>query len=371
MTTTALPPYLSRPQILERLLAIFPEGVPFRSYCTRDIAGGTVFAMLYVGAVDGSGRYLAPKQVYRMSDEQASLESDAERLAYADASLRPGFLHRGSAWYADTTREPIRDETLRQGLVPTGAVHERKDIATTSSKPRYALSQDFAALLHPALEAAELAAAISHWQKAHLTAGALARVALVRAGASKDEQAYFVTFPNGETQRLTPGISSVITKAVIEEFASRFLRDPAVLWVSESGNKVVARHDIIAKSIGLEIDPSKHLPDIILADLGDKNNVLLVFIEVVATDGPISEHRRSELMHIARDAGHEEGQVAFVTAFEERGKSAFRKCFPDLAWQSFVWFASEPSNLVGLFGSSIQNGVSIHQLLGAATKPSE
>jgi hypothetical protein len=70
---------------------------------------------------------------------------------------RAGFLKKnfqvpGTRWYADNTREPIRDETLRDGLVAVGAVVRREDLPTTSGAPRYALKLDFAALFDPIIE---------------------------------------------------------------------------------------------------------------------------------------------------------------------------------------------------------------------------
>ena len=65
------------------------------------------------------------------------------------------------------TREPIRDETLREGLVAVGAATLRPDLATTSSKPRYALRADFAALFAPGLSDSALAGAIARWQEHH------------------------------------------------------------------------------------------------------------------------------------------------------------------------------------------------------------
>ena len=42
----------------------------------------------------------------------------AERADWAEASLRPGaFADIAGRWYAPNTREPIRDETLRSGLI--------------------------------------------------------------------------------------------------------------------------------------------------------------------------------------------------------------------------------------------------------------
>jgi len=81
-------------------------------------------------------------------------------------------------------------------------------------------------------------------KRAALNQGTLARIALIRHGAAAGGSYVLVTFPSGETRRMTPGPSTDITKAVIEVFAPRFLQSPAVLFVSESGNKVVARDDI-------------------------------------------------------------------------------------------------------------------------------
>jgi hypothetical protein len=361
----SLPPYVSREIVQERLLRIFPEGTPFRNYCTREIAGSTVFAMLYIGAIEESGRFLGPKHVYRMSDEQAALSSDNARVEYAADVQKAGSISRGRAWYADTTREPIRDETLRQGLISAGAALDRKDLATTSSKPRYSLTKDFAALFNPALGGEALDSAIERWRKAHLSASALARIEILRAGATLDPSGIEVEFPNREVRRLSAGQSSIITKAVVEEFAPRFLQTPAVLWLSESGNKVVARDDLLAKRIHLHIDPSRNLPDIILVDTG-RPELLLVFVEVVATDGPISEDRRAELLALATDAGFDEKHVAFVTAFMDREATAFRKAFASLAWNSFAWVAGEPDRIVALMGFQDLARTKLHDVLALA-----
>jgi hypothetical protein len=147
---------------------------------------------------------------------------------------------------------------------------------------------------------------------------------------------------------MAPGPSSTISKAVIEEFAKLYLKSPAVLWLSESGAKVVARDDQLAAQLKLKISADKNLPDIILVDLGDGagEGVLLVFAEVVATDGPVTPQRKEALLKIATDAGFPAKRVAFVTAFLDRSHPAFRKTVPELAWRSFVWFATEPEDLV-------------------------
>ncbi|MCB1132533.1 MAG: restriction endonuclease, partial [Verrucomicrobiae bacterium] len=280
MANPDLPALPTVAEIQRRLELIYPEGSPHRGYCVREIAAKTVFVMLYVGAVEGSGEWLRPDQVTRMSDSQAASIAASERRAWAKGSIAKRTGTIPGAWYAANTREPIRDETIRQGLVPTGAIFERKNLPPTSSKPRYVLTTAFAKLFDPGLTGEDLAAEIKKWQVKYLAPQVLARIRLAVAAGTEDE--LVVRFPNQESRRLPPGPSSAISKAVIEDFAPRFLSKPTVLWLSDSKNKVVARDDKLAQSIGIEIDAQKHLPDIILADLAN-DQFLLVFVEVVAT----------------------------------------------------------------------------------------
>ncbi|OWK27533.1 BsuBI/PstI family type II restriction endonuclease [Sphingomonas dokdonensis] len=338
-------PLLTREEVHARLQEIFPDGAPNRAYLTRMLAASTVFVALYIDAVEGSGTYLGPKHVYRMTDEQAARTDDADRAVYATGVLRTGSQVEGRRWYQDNTREPIRDETLREGLVAIGAVTERTDLATTSSKPRYALKAGFGALFDPDLTGEALQVRITAWQAEALNKGALARLAIVRRGAGVSADQVLVTFPNGETRRMKPGPSSEITKAVVEVFAPTFLADPTVLFLSESGNKVVARDDELARSIGLAIQADRNLPDTILVDLGP-THPLLVFVEVVATDGPISERRKEALEALVAETGFPAEHVAFVTAFLDRSAGPFKKTVDSLAWGSYAWFAAEPERLV-------------------------
>jgi len=171
-----------------------------------------------------------------------------------------------------------------------------------------------------------------------------------------------VTFPNGETRRLAHGPSSVISKAVIEEFSKRFLGQPGVIFLSESGNKVLKRDDVLANAIGLKIPADKYLPDILLVDLSPKEP-LIVFVEVVATDGPISTPRKDAFLEITRSAGFQDRNVAFVTAYLDRGKPAFKKTVPELAWNSFAWLASEPDHIVVFREGAVDETARLSELL--------
>jgi BsuBI/PstI restriction endonuclease domain/BsuBI/PstI restriction endonuclease HTH domain len=308
------------------------------------MAAKTIFVMIYVGAIEGVGRWLRPDQVTRMTDLQSARTGDEERRTWVKQSLSSKSPPAGERWYAPNTREPIRDETLRLSLQPVGAVVEKPGMSKSSGTPRWALTADFAELF--TASEAEFPALIERWRQLHLTAPARARIALVKEGiVGGDADNVLVRFPNGATRRLSPGTSSIIAKAVIEEFAPRFLIQPGVLWVSETSRKDEAADMGIAAMVHLPINPNQLLPDIILVDLGSEAT-RFVFVELVSTDGPITEERRARFAEIVRAGGHDVRNAAFVTAFLDRSSRVYRKLASEFAWDSFVWFASEPDKLI-------------------------
>lgn len=344
-----LPRVPSLALIAERLPLIFPDGTAHRGYVIREMSAKTIYVMFYVGAVAGTGRFIRPSQVTDMSDDQSVMLADGEREAWTRLSLSAKKELPSRPWYKANSRESIRDETIRLGLIPLGAVTERTDLSTTSGSPRYAMAMDFLGLFDSDVSDDELGQRIETWHKAHLSQAARARLHLVRQGAMLSKDAVVVIFPNGETRSMNAGKSSVIAKAVIEDYAKRFLKQPAVLWLSESGNKVLARDEKLAGQLGLRIDPSKALPDIILVDLGnetDGSGFMVVFVEVVASDGPVHLHRKKALTEMALQAGFEVSSLRFLTAYEDRTDSVFKKTVSELAWGTAAWFVSEPGNIL-------------------------
>jgi hypothetical protein len=224
-------------------------------------------------------------------------------------------------------------------------------VATTSSRGRYRLRSDLAALFDPALTAIAFQEAAEQWRNKNLSSNALAATKILRLAATSAKTKVSVMLPTGEARVMAPGLSSIITKAVIEVFAPRFLVNPAVLWISESGNKVVEEDDSFLKTLGINIDPAKLLPDTILADVGG-GKPLFVFVEVVSSDGPINETRRQELLNLVTGAGFGHDQILFLTAFQSRDHPAFKKAVASLAWGSFAWCLSEPDHLIAFDGAS-------------------
>lgn len=139
-------------EIQSRLEIVFPSGTQRRNSVVGERAARTVYVMLYIGAIEGSTTVLVPKHVYRMTAEQAELTSETDRLALLAASSKKGFQPAGTRWYSDNTREPIRDETLKDGLVKYNAVILDEAAVTTANVGRYQLRSSFAALFAPDLQ---------------------------------------------------------------------------------------------------------------------------------------------------------------------------------------------------------------------------
>jgi hypothetical protein len=184
---TALPPLLSIACLEQRLAAacaVAGMGPPGGA-----IAARTVFVMLYAGAVAGTGRWLRPAQVVRMSDAQAALRASKDRLAWAAASLAPGYEPPGRRWYAENTRESVR-AVLRDPLLRIGAVAERTGLSPSSAAPRWALDPAFAEVLAaPAdrVEAALAAWAAERQPSVHEGTGTVRLAALFRRAAAEAE----------------------------------------------------------------------------------------------------------------------------------------------------------------------------------------
>lgn len=347
MPTFAQTPLPSVQEIQQRLEWIFPEGLSDRQYLITKKAAQTIFAMLYVDAVEGTGHTLAPVHVYRMSDEQAKLQTDVDRDTYRQQIVARKYRALLTRWMADNSREIVRDEVLRGGLIPKGAAIEDRKIETTAGKARHSLKAGFARLF--LVPETEFPAAAKSWTEAHLGAAELARVHLLNQGAAATGAEINIRLPNGEIRNLPYGKSEMLTKAVVEVFAKNFLKRPAVIWISTSRDKIIERDGKMMSAIGLPIDGSRLLPDLVLADLVAP--MRLFFVEIVASDGPFTEDRRADVLKLTTAAGFPADRVEFISAFQHRGADPLKRRLSALAVNSHVWCMAEPDVLISINGA--------------------
>lgn len=342
-----------------RLALVFPEGLTGRGALVRDLAARTVVAALFVGAVGDpdadEARLMRPSMVVWMSDEALLAGRDDDRFRgewhraarSSRRSVAAVLARRAAAhvpWYAENTREPIRDEILRVWRERYGAVRGRAGLAPTSPAASMTLAADFAALFDPALDGGALAAAVEAWQGEHLPPPEQLRL---RAQRSLDRTTgrVPVSLPGRGDRMLPPGRSSALTRASIEGLLPRLLRQPYVLAVCHAGDPTADADRVELERAGLSLADSPALPDVIVFDAADRG---LWLLEIVVSGGEITEHRRRVLRDWAGAHGFADERCRYVTVYRSRADPLFRRTVATLAWGSVVWLADEPEHIVRL-----------------------
>lgn len=330
----------------QRLQMILPQHITGTTDTANDIAAAVAFACMYVGAIGGVNP-VRPSTVVWMSDaatrhraydERRSWYAGAMRRRANVASLLEAWGEPFEPWYADNTREPIRDQTFR-AWVANGAMQLDESAVTNASLPRYTLAPAFAELLSPELDGDVLVAEIAAWQQAHLSVTARLRSTIVRQ-RSKDARGISVALPGGGTRMLHPGVASEILKGVIEEFA-KSLTEPHVVFLSQPGEPVNVVDEHVLARLGISVDHRHLLPDCLIANL-DPAREEFWLVEIVATDGPVTEERKLDFVRWATANGLRSQSLCFLTAFASRTAGPAKRLLPVLARGSYAWYLDEP-----------------------------
>jgi len=90
-----------------------------------------------------------------------------------------------------------------------------------------------------------------------------------------------------------------------------------------------------------------------MVDLG-RDPILLIFIEVVASDGPVTAARKLQFLKLTDAAGYDSDQIVFLSAFQKRSASPLKRRLDSLAVDSAVWCIAEPDLLIW-FGEKTGN----------------
>ena len=151
-----------------------------------------------------------------------------------------------------------------------------------------------------------------------------------------------VTLPSGNTLDLTAGGQNVLVKAIIEQFAPRFVPGGYVVYLGDAGEKHLLYDSEYLRDLGVEVNPHGRMPDVVIHHV-ERN--WLILIEGVTSHGPVNPLRRNQLKDLF--AGSKCGLV-FVTAFLDR--SAMRQYLPSIAWETEVWVAEAPDHLIHFDG---------------------
>jgi hypothetical protein len=342
----------------KRLELLFPR-TAFDTVLSNPLAGWAVAALLYIDAVvpvsgdlPSDATWARPTMMLWMSDEAYARDDPGSRAAWRNASSGGNAKRKVGelleSWgepfnpkYGDNSRETLRDETLPKWL-DLNAMRLKPGVKTTSSAPRWALTDAFADLFEPTLTGQALLDAVDAYSSQHMSPSGKIKAMMARQRGDQ-AHAIAVTLPDGSVRSLEPGEASVILKGVIEQWAPARLKDPVVLTISEPGDKVYTADKAVIKRLGLEIDTTTLLPDAVLVDVGPTPAEFWL-VEAVASDGPIDEDRKRALLKWAAQQRIPEGSCHFLTAFFSRNAPPAKRRLKDLAAGTFAWYADEPGN---------------------------
>lgn len=338
--------------IQQRLSQIFPEEFPNRAILVGEMASRMVSVCIYGDFLEGTKRFFRPSTIIRFSSEQLEKNSKEDRLAWAGKCQTRGFQPEGTQWYAENTRETLRDDLIKNRLLPIGIISKKPKVAPTSPAPIYQLSVEFAKLFDPSIDdEEELSSIILDWQRRFLDKGELRRMELLAKTkiAATGAGNIRVNLPTtGKSLLLAPGEASAITKCVCEKLAPRLFIEPIVIWISMSDEKEQAELSQEIKHFGLEIDKSTTLPDVLIIEGAKGEAMKIACIEVVHSDGPITEPRKDSLLDLALSHDIEEKNTFLISAFSDRSSASFKKRFGELAINTSTWFSSEPDVIMSL-----------------------
>jgi hypothetical protein len=141
---------------------------------------------------------------------------------------------------------------------------------------------------------------------------------------------------------LSAGDHSLLIKAIVEEFAPRFIAGGRLLYVGDTGDKYGYFDADRLAALGVVLDNHGKLPDVLI--YSEEHNWLFL-IESATSHGPVDSKRHTELEELFSQCTA--GRV-YVSAFPNR--KLFMKYLESIAWETEVWIAVAPSHMVHFNG---------------------
>ncbi len=244
--------------------------------------------------------------------------------------------------YAPNSRETVRRQTVHQfrdaGLALINP--DSPERPTNSGDTDYRLSPEALALLRthgtPGWEAA-LATYLSTHE------------ALAQRYARQREMALIaLNLPAGVEVALSAGGQNPLIRAIVYEFCRRFVADPDVLYIGDTGSKLGTTGKRVGyynraglAALGVALDDHGKFPDVIVHDRG-RNWFLL--IEAVTSHGPVDGKRHDELGALFAASA----APVYVTAFATR--KAMARYAHLIDWATEVWCADAPEHMIHFNG---------------------
>jgi len=237
---------------------------------------------------------------------------------------------------AENSRETIRRFVLHQFVDAGFCLYNDDDPArpTNSSKNNYRLNPE-ALLTIKLYGTPDFAPAVEEY---------LAEVGSLTAKyqAARDLARIPVTTPTGEVFTLKGGGQNILIKEMVENFCAYFVPGGEILYVGDADDKLATFERDRLASLGVVVDEHGKMPDLVVYQASSN---WLFLMEAASTHGPVDHIRYSELSRMFADSS---AGIIYVSCFPNR--SVMRRFLADLAWETEVWLASDPTHMIHLNG---------------------
>jgi hypothetical protein len=238
--------------------------------------------------------------------------------------------------YAPNTRETVRRQTIHQFVAAAIAMYnpDAPERAVNSPKAVYQIEPAVLALLKTYGSDA--------WDSNLEAYLALHSTLIERYARRRKLQLVPVSLAAGQEILLSAGEHSKLIKAIIEEFAPRFVPGSQLVYAGDTGDKWGYFDQEVLTRLGMHVDSHGKMPDVVFYHQANK---WLVLVEAVTSHGPIDPKRHEELLQLFANAS---AGLIHVTAFPSR--KMMSRHVADIAWETEVWVAEAPSHLIHFDG---------------------
>lgn len=238
--------------------------------------------------------------------------------------------------YAPNSRETFRRSSIHQMVSAGIALYNPDNLQRPVNSPKAVYQIEPAALT---LLRTFGTASWSSNKKAYLKN---MQTLAARYAKARDMQKLAVQLASGETIRLSPGSHSELIKAIIEEFAPRFVPGGVLLYAGDTGEKWAYFDKDGLGDLGVFVDDHGKMPDVVIYDSVHR---WLLLVESVTSHGPVDGKRHDELSKLFTRA---KVGLVYVTALPSR--AIMTRYLGEIAWETEVWIADSPTHLIHFDG---------------------
>ena len=238
--------------------------------------------------------------------------------------------------YAPNTRETVRRQTMHQFVAAGVALYNPDDPARPVNSPKavYQIAPEALALVRTFGRKA--------WNSGLKVYLATHESLAARYAKPREAAKVPVRAAGGKQFLLSPGEHSELIRAIVETFVPQFVPGSDLVYAGDTGHKWGHFDEDLLAKVGVHVDSHGKMPDVVL--YCPKQDWLLL-IESVTSHGPVDGKRHDELANLFKGA---KAGLVYVTAFPDR--STMARYLPDIAWETEVWVADNPTHLIHFNG---------------------